>query len=56
MITSAKGINGQIEVYDNKVIIKRKGFIALATQGLKGNKEIYILNRFHQSNLKMQIY
>jgi len=38
----AKGINGQIEVFESKIIIKRKGIMAFATQGLKGNKEILI--------------
>ena len=39
---SAKGVNGQIELYNNKVCIIRKGIISLMTQGLKGNKDIMI--------------
>ncbi|BAU27591.1 uncharacterized protein DUF4429 [Aneurinibacillus soli] len=38
----ALGVNGQIEVTQNKVIIKRKGMLAKMTQGLKGDKEILI--------------
>jgi len=37
-----KGINGQIELYNNKVCISRKGVLGFLTQGLKGNKEILI--------------
>ena len=38
----AVGINGQLELYDDKVRIKRKGSTALILQGLKGEKDIYI--------------
>lgn len=37
-----KGVNGAIELTKNKIVIKRKGFLALMTQGFKGDKEIYI--------------
>jgi hypothetical protein len=37
-----KGHNGQIELYGNKVCIRRKGVLAFLTQGLKGDKEIMI--------------
>lgn len=37
-----KGTNGQLYVYDNKIEITRKGFFALAYQGLKGSKTIPI--------------
>lgn len=37
------GVNGQLEVYENRVIIKRKGVLSKLTQGFfKGNKEILI--------------
>ncbi|WP_143750786.1 DUF4429 domain-containing protein [Clostridium merdae] len=37
------GVNGQLEVYSNKVVIRRKGFLAKMTQGFnKGDKEIYL--------------
>ena len=36
------GANGQIELWENKVIIKREGFVSFLTQGLRGNKEILI--------------
>ena len=37
------GVNGQLELYLNKVVIKRKGVLAKMTQGFfKGDKEIYI--------------
>lgn len=38
----AIGVNGQLELLANKVIIKRKGMLAKMTQGLKGDKEILI--------------
>ena len=47
----AKGINGQLELFENKIIIKRKGIMAFATQGLKGNKEIFI-NQISSTQLK----
>lgn len=37
------GVNGQLELYDDKVVIKRKGALAKMTQGFtKGDKTIYI--------------
>ena len=39
---SAKGVNGQIELSDNKVCILRKGILGFLTQGLKGDKNIMI--------------
>ena len=38
----AKGVNGQIELFADKVIIRRKGAVAVLTQGLKGDKEILL--------------
>jgi hypothetical protein len=38
-----KGVNGQLELYNDKVVIKRKGALAKLTQGFfKGDKIIYI--------------
>ena len=37
-----KGINGQIEVYENKIVINRKGFIAHSAHGFAGSKTIPI--------------
>ncbi len=38
-----KGINGQLELYEDKIIIRRKGALAKMTQGFfKGDKTIYI--------------
>lgn len=37
-----RGLNGQIELTDTHVIIKRKGFLALATKGAIGDKSIPI--------------
>ena len=37
---SVKGVNGQLEVYEDKVIISRKGLLGFATQGLAGDKTI----------------
>ena len=37
------GVNGQIELYKNKIVITRQGLLAGVTQGFfKGNKEIFI--------------
>ncbi|MBT2680016.1 SHOCT domain-containing protein [Bacillus sp. ISL-35] len=38
----AMGINGQLELTGNKIVIKRKGMMAKMTQGLKGDKEILV--------------
>ncbi|MCP1124548.1 SHOCT domain-containing protein [Bacillus sp. 3103sda1] len=38
----ATGVNGQLQVIGNKIVIKRKGMLAKMTQGLKGDKEILI--------------
>jgi len=40
LIRVAKGINAQLELYSDKVCIKRKGFLGFLSQGLKGDKEI----------------
>jgi len=38
-----KGVNGQIEVFPDRVVIKRKGALAKLTQGFfKGDKTIYV--------------
>lgn len=42
IIMEAKGVNGQIELLENKVRIKRKGVMGFLTQGLKGDKDILI--------------
>ncbi|SFC51909.1 DUF4429 domain-containing protein [Bacillus sp. UNCCL81] len=39
---NANGVNGQLEINGNKIVIKRKGMLAKMTQGLKGDKEILI--------------
>ena len=42
-IYSFTGKGGQLEVYHDKVVIKRKGFVAKMTQGIYvGDKSIYI--------------
>ncbi|EJS68506.1 MULTISPECIES: DUF4429 domain-containing protein [Bacillus] len=38
----ATGVNGQLQVEGNKIVIKRKGVLAKMSQGLKGDKEILI--------------
>ena len=40
----AKGMNGQLHVYDNKVVISRKGFVGFVQHNAKGCKDIYIKN------------
>lgn len=42
VVMEAKGVNGQLELLENKIRIRRKGLMALATQGIKGDKEIFI--------------
>jgi len=42
IIMEAKGHNGQIELTESVVRIKRKGMLAFLTEGLKGDKEILI--------------
>lgn len=43
LLYELKGINGQLELYSDKVIIKRKGFRAKMSQGFfKGDKTIYL--------------
>ena len=51
IIKIAKGFNGQLELYDHKIIIKRKGAWAFVTQGFKGDKEI-LLNHISSIQLK----
>jgi hypothetical protein len=38
----AKGKNGELEVYDTEIIIRRKGISSFITHGLKGDKTIAI--------------
>ena len=38
---TARGSNGQVEAYDDKIVIKRKGFFGIAAQGIKGDRTIY---------------
>ena len=40
MIREVKGSNGQIELHDDKIVIKRNGMSARAIYGLKGDKSI----------------
>lgn len=42
IVLKANGHNGQLELTDSVLRIKRKGALALLTQGLKGDKEILI--------------
>ena len=37
------GVNGQLELYEDKIVIKRKGALSKLTQGFfKGDKSIYL--------------
>ncbi len=40
LVLDVKGHNGQLEVHDDRIVIKREGMLALFTQGFKGRKEI----------------
>jgi len=42
VLMSAKGINGQLELLETKIRIKRKGGMAFAMHGWKGDKEILL--------------
>jgi len=43
LLYELKGINGQLELYEDKIVIKRKGVLSKMTQGFfKGDKTIYI--------------
>ena len=50
-IMRVEGHNGQIELYKNKIVIKRKGVMSKLTQGFKGDKEI-MLKRISSIQLK----
>ena len=41
-VLKAKGTNGQLELHEHKVIIRRKGFFAFISHGLSGDKEIML--------------
>ena len=47
----AKGINGNVIINGDKLTIQRKGFRSFITQGLKGDKDIY-LNQISSIQLK----
>lgn len=43
ILMNLKGINGQLELYENMIIIKRKGALSKMTQGFfKGDKTMYL--------------
>ena len=42
ILKEAKGVNGQLELLENKIRIKRKGALSLMNYGLRGDKEILI--------------
>lgn len=42
ILKEVKGKNGILELEEDKIRIKRKGFLSLLTHGLKGDKEIMI--------------
>ncbi|MCL1464090.1 SHOCT domain-containing protein [Argonema galeatum] len=42
VIIVAKGVNGQLELLEDKIRIKRQGFLAFMNHGFKGDKEILI--------------
>ena len=44
ILMNVEGHNGQLELFENKIRITRKGFVALMTQGLKESKEILTEN------------
>ncbi len=42
IILTAKGHTGQIDLYSNRIDIKRKGFMAFALHGFDGTKTIFL--------------
>lgn len=44
ILMELKGTNGTVVVYEDKVIIKRKGLFALASQGIKGDTTFFYSN------------
>lgn len=42
LLCEAKGVNGQLYVYGDKIVISRKGFLGTLGHGFAGNKEILI--------------
>lgn len=42
LLLRAEGVGGSIELYDHKVVIRRKGVMAFMTHGLAGDKEILV--------------
>lgn len=42
LIKSFKGRTGEVELYEDKIIIKRKGVLTTLSQGFKGDKSIPI--------------
>jgi hypothetical protein len=41
-LTAASGVNGQVELLNDRVRIRRAGLVAVLSQGLKGDKEILL--------------
>lgn len=43
LLFTLNGVNGQLELYEDKVVIKRRGALAKMTQGFfKGDKSLYL--------------
>ena len=51
MILEAIGVNGELEVYENKIIITRKGWIARTVHSKKGDK-IILINQIESIQFK----
>ena len=51
LISFAHGISGQLELYEHKIIIRRKGKMAFFAHGWKGDKEIFV-NQISSIQLK----
>lgn len=41
-ILDVKGVNGQIQLYNDHIVISRKGALGFLTQGHKGRKSVFI--------------
>jgi hypothetical protein len=42
VLASAEGMNRNVELHENKIVLKRKGLLSFVSEGLGGDKEILI--------------
>ena len=42
ILHTAKGVNGEIDLLEDRITIRRKGVLSFMTQGVKGDKDILL--------------